>query len=187
MSKKAVKSELTKPAEFDEIVDLIEAARTRAVAAVNTTLIDLYWSIGEYISRKIASAAWGEGVVDQLATHIARTHPGLRGYTRSNLLRMRQFYETYRGNSIVAPLVRQLRQLLPAPTERFDTSIAHRAMSMIHPTSQGLKDRWIVCMAETSPPPSIGLSDLMIDLARFVALRATLISNRSVGATSTRI
>jgi predicted nuclease of restriction endonuclease-like (RecB) superfamily len=96
------------PADFDEVLRLIDAARTRAVAAVNTTLIELYWSIGEYISRKIESAAWGEGVVDQLAAHIARTHPGLRGYTRPNLFRMRQFYETYRGDEKVSALLRQL-------------------------------------------------------------------------------
>lgn len=48
-----------------------------------------------------------------------------------------------RYKEIVVPLARQLRQLLPAPTERHDTSIAQRAMSMIHPTSQGLKDRRI--------------------------------------------
>jgi hypothetical protein len=47
-------------------------------------------------------------VVDQLAAHIARTHPGLRGYTRSNLLRMRQFYVTYRGDEKVSALLRQL-------------------------------------------------------------------------------
>ena len=38
----------------------------------------------------------------------ARRHPGLRGFTRSNLLRMRQFHDTYRGDEKVAPLVRQL-------------------------------------------------------------------------------
>ena len=119
MSKKPKKGSgrsLAKPAmsieasttDFDIVLGLIDAARTRAVAAVNTTLIELYWSIGEYISRKIESAAWGEGVVEQLAVHIARTHPGLRGFTRSNLLRMRQFHDTYRGDAIVAPLVRQL-------------------------------------------------------------------------------
>jgi predicted nuclease of restriction endonuclease-like (RecB) superfamily len=47
-------------------------------------------------------------VVEQLAGHIARTHPDLRGFTRSNLFQMRQFYETYRGDEKVAPLVRQL-------------------------------------------------------------------------------
>lgn len=94
--------------DFDEVVRLIDAARGRAVAAVNTTLIELYWSIGEHISRKIESAAWGEGVVDQLAAHIAQTHPGLRGFTRPNLFRMRQFYEAYRGDEKFSPLVRQL-------------------------------------------------------------------------------
>ena len=96
------------PAEFDEVLRLIDAVRTRAVAAVNTALIELYWTIGEYISGKIESAAWGEGVVDQLADHIARSHPGLRGYTHPNLFRMRQFYETYRADKKVSPLVRQL-------------------------------------------------------------------------------
>jgi hypothetical protein len=32
----------------------------------------------------------------------------MRGYTRSNLFRMRQFYEAYRGNEKVSPRVRQL-------------------------------------------------------------------------------
>ena len=39
---------------FDVVLGLIHAARARAVAAVNTTLIELYWSIGQYISRKAA-------------------------------------------------------------------------------------------------------------------------------------
>jgi len=99
---------LPSPADFDEVLRLIDAARTRAVAAVNTTLIELYWSIGEYISRKIESAAWGEGVVEQLAAHIARKHPTMRGYTRRNLFRMRQFYETYRGDEKVSALLTQL-------------------------------------------------------------------------------
>ena len=68
----------------------------RAFQAVNTALIDLYWQVGAYISRKLESAAWGEGVVEQLADYLARQHPDLKGFTRPNLFRMRQFYETYR-------------------------------------------------------------------------------------------
>lgn len=63
---------------------------------------------GQFISRKIAQAEWGDGVAVQLAEHLAQTQPGLRGFTRSNLFRMRKFYETYQGDEIVAPLVRQL-------------------------------------------------------------------------------
>jgi predicted nuclease of restriction endonuclease-like (RecB) superfamily len=93
---------------FDTIVSLIQAAQQRAFQTVNTTLIDLYWQIGEYISRKIATAEWGDGVVAQLAGHIARTQPGLRGFTRRNLFRMRQFYEAYVGDEKISALTRQL-------------------------------------------------------------------------------
>jgi predicted nuclease of restriction endonuclease-like (RecB) superfamily len=93
---------------FCEIALLIEAAREKTLRAVNTALIDLYWHIGQTLSRRIESAEWGEGVVDRLAEYLARTQPGLRGFTRANLFRMRQFFETYRAEEKVAPLVRQL-------------------------------------------------------------------------------
>lgn len=93
---------------FAEVVALIEAARNRAYQAVSWELVSLYWQLGEYISRKIASAEWGDGVVDDLASTLARRYPGRRGFTRPNLFRMRQFYEAYRSNEKVSPLVRQL-------------------------------------------------------------------------------
>ena len=93
---------------FTEVVQLIAVARQRALQAVNTSLIDLYWQVGAIISRKIAAAEWGDGVVAQLAAHIARTQPGLRGFTRPNLFRMRQFYEAYRDDEKVSALLRQL-------------------------------------------------------------------------------
>jgi predicted nuclease of restriction endonuclease-like (RecB) superfamily len=95
-------------ASFSEVVNLIQHARQRAFQAVNTELIDLYWQVGEYISYKLEIAMWGEGVVDQLARYIARKHQDIRGFTRASLFRMRQFYETYRNDKKVSPLVRQL-------------------------------------------------------------------------------
>ncbi len=102
------KASVTEEAGFAEIVGLIAAARQRAFQAVNTTLIDLYWQVGEYISRKIEAAEWGDGIVPQLAQYIAQTQPGLRGFTPRNLFRMKQFYESYRGDSIVSALRSQL-------------------------------------------------------------------------------
>ena len=94
--------------DFAAITQLIAAARVRAAQAVNTTLMDLYWQVGQIISQKIASAQWGDGVVAQLAAHLAQTQPGLRGFTRPNLFRMRQFYEAYQGDAKVSALLRQL-------------------------------------------------------------------------------
>jgi predicted nuclease of restriction endonuclease-like (RecB) superfamily len=92
---------------FAEIAALIAAAKVRAVQAVNTTLIDLYWQVGAIISRKMEAAEWGEAVVAQLAVYLARSQPGLRGFTGRNLFRMRQFYEAWRDHELV-PAVRAL-------------------------------------------------------------------------------
>src|SRR5436190_2087829 len=97
-------SGLAPSGRFDEVLALIEAARGRAYRAVNTELIGLYWQLGEYISKKIASAEWGDSVVDELAAAIAREYSGMRGYTRRNLFRMRQFYEAYPTEKKVSPL-----------------------------------------------------------------------------------
>ena len=105
-----VRAPASSPAQvdFDEVLALIEAARTRAVAAVNTVLIDLYWSIGEYISRKIAADGWGQGTVASLADYIQRREPNARGFSAQNLWRMRQFCETYHGQPILSTLLRDL-------------------------------------------------------------------------------
>ena len=95
-------------ATFREVVGMIQAARGRAWQAVNTELVDLYWQVGEFISGKIETAAWGEGVVDELARFIARRHPDIKGFTRRSLFRMRQFFDIYRGEPKVAALLRQL-------------------------------------------------------------------------------
>ncbi|NTZ73490.1 DUF1016 domain-containing protein [Pseudomonas protegens] len=93
---------------FGEVAQIITAARQRAVRAVNTELVELYWQVGAYISRKIEAAEWGDGVVRQLADYLARQQPGLRGFTRRNLFRMRQFYEVYRGEEKVSAVLTQL-------------------------------------------------------------------------------
>ena len=75
-------------AAFAEVAGMIRAARAAAHQAVNTALIDLYWRVGGYISQKVESAAWGDGVVDQLAAYLEREHPDLKGLTRRNFYRM---------------------------------------------------------------------------------------------------
>ena len=95
-------------AAFEEIVGLIEQSRLRAVRAVNTTLIDLYWNVGEYISRKIQSEGWGKGTVFSLSAFVQKRQPGIRGFSPQNIWRMRQFFEVYRDEPILSPLLREL-------------------------------------------------------------------------------
>ncbi|MDP3454269.1 YhcG family protein [Methyloversatilis sp.] len=93
---------------FDEIVELIRAARQQAARAVNTGLIELYWRIGDYLHRKIEADGWAKGTVVQLAAWIAQREPGLRGFSPQNLWRMRQFFVAYRDDAELSPLLRDL-------------------------------------------------------------------------------
>jgi len=48
---------------FAEISSLIAGAHEHTARAINVALIDLYWRIGQVISRRIAADGWGKGTV----------------------------------------------------------------------------------------------------------------------------
>ena len=93
---------------FTEIIKLIEQSRSKAIRAVNTELINLYWLIGENISNKMNSAEWGDSVVTELANYIKKIEPNLKGFSDKNIWRMKQFYETYRGDLKLSTVVREI-------------------------------------------------------------------------------
>lgn len=94
--------------DFMMVVQLIESARERVSRSINTELIDLYWAVGEYVSQRLSTDAWGKGTVEALADYIQRHQPGLRGFSAKNIWRMRQFYEAYRDTPILSTLLREL-------------------------------------------------------------------------------
>lgn len=93
---------------FADIIQLIKQARVNALRAVNTELISLYWSNGEFISKKIELSEWGESVVTELAKFIQTNEPEIKGFSDKNIWRMKQFYETYKDYPKLAPLVREI-------------------------------------------------------------------------------
>lgn len=93
---------------FTDIILLIKQSRTNAIKAVNAELINLYWNIGEYISKKIEESDWGDSVVTELAIFIQTHEPEIKGFSDKNIWRMKQFYETYRDFPKLSPLVREI-------------------------------------------------------------------------------
>lgn len=75
--------------DFEAIVKIIEAAKLRAMKAVNTELIDMYLQIGKYISEKTSSAEWGKGVVKAFANYLQREYPKASGFSSQNIWRMK--------------------------------------------------------------------------------------------------
>lgn len=94
--------------QFTDIIQLIKQSRSKAIVAVNTEMINLYWNIGQYIHNRIETAEWGKSVVKELADFLQKSEPDLKGFSDANLWRMRQFYEIYKDTPKLAPLVREI-------------------------------------------------------------------------------
>jgi predicted nuclease of restriction endonuclease-like (RecB) superfamily len=93
---------------FDEVIAIIENARENAFRAVNRELINMYWDIGEYVSRRVAESGWGKSVVKDFSDFIQSRYVGIKGFSPQNIWRMKQFFETYNGNEKLSALLREL-------------------------------------------------------------------------------
>jgi predicted nuclease of restriction endonuclease-like (RecB) superfamily len=93
---------------YDEIIGMIEHAKSRVNAYVNKEMIDLYWGIGEYVSNKVNAEGWGKQIVKTLSEYLIRNYPDIKGFSAQNIWRMKQFYETYKDDEKLSPLVREL-------------------------------------------------------------------------------
>lgn len=93
---------------FTDIIQLIKQSRSNAIKAVNAELINLYWNIGEHISKKIQQSEWGDSVVTELANFIQSQEPEIKGFSDKNIWRMKQFYETYKDFPKLSTLLREI-------------------------------------------------------------------------------
>ena len=93
---------------FDEVVSIIETAHSNAFRKVNEELILMYMNIGRFLSEQSKDASYGDGYVSALADYIQQKYPGIKGFTRRGLYRMKQFYELYAENEKVSTLLTQL-------------------------------------------------------------------------------
>lgn len=94
--------------DFGAVISIIKNAKGRALKAVNAELINMYWEVGEYLSKLCAESSFGDKVIDEVADYISETNPTIKGFNRRGLYRMRQFYETYKDDEFVTPLVTQI-------------------------------------------------------------------------------
>ena len=91
-----------------EIKQRIQQAQVKALTAINTELLKLYWDIGKIISQKTEENQWGAQTVEKLAEDLKNIFPGMSGFSRSNVFKMKSFYTTY---EIVSRTVRQLEDM----------------------------------------------------------------------------
>jgi predicted nuclease of restriction endonuclease-like (RecB) superfamily len=81
----------------------IQRGQIKAALAVNMEIMELYWDIGKMIAEKQQASGWGDAVIEQIAKDLRRELSGLKGFSRRNLYRMKQFYGFYASRGEFVP------------------------------------------------------------------------------------
>ncbi len=91
--------ELIKDSDYKNwLIDLkskIKQSQIKAALSVNAEVILLYWDLGKQIVEKQKTANWGFSVINQLSKDLSEEFKDLKGFSKSNLYSMKQFYETF--------------------------------------------------------------------------------------------
>jgi predicted nuclease of restriction endonuclease-like (RecB) superfamily len=136
------------PAFLAALKERVLRARVTAASAVNQELVLLYWDIGCGIVEKQRQVGWGESVVERLAADLQAEFPDMRGFSRFNLWRMRQFYLELSSPEFLAQAVPELKK---APGK----FLAQAVPEITRPVLSGDQDRKIQQPVEETISPTV--------------------------------
>lgn len=80
---------------LEQLKARVQQAQLKASLAVNSELIQLYWDIGKSIVEKQEVEGWRAEVVEKLCRDLQEAFPGMQGFSRANIFKMRAFYLAY--------------------------------------------------------------------------------------------
>ncbi len=86
---------------LSDIKTRVRQAQLKALMAVNTELITLYWHIGKQIVERQQQQGWGAGVIEQLSRDLHSAFPEMRGFSPRNLGYMKSFALAYPDEAIL--------------------------------------------------------------------------------------
>ena len=73
----------------------ILSSRYRVAVIANKEMLGLYFAVGKLISEKTHQEKWGAKVLETLSKDLQDELPGLRGFSASNIKKMKIFYDTW--------------------------------------------------------------------------------------------
>jgi predicted nuclease of restriction endonuclease-like (RecB) superfamily len=94
--------------QFGYLYDLIINAQHKALKAVNSEQIMLYWTVGQFVEQKLQTTEWGDNTVLKLANYLHNKNPKLTNFSRRGIYRMRQFYLAYPDFEFVSAMPTQI-------------------------------------------------------------------------------
>ena len=75
----------------------VEQSQVEAFAAINIALNMRNWIIGKIITEKQEEHVWGSDFIERLAKDLQNMYPGNKGFSITNIYRIRAFYDAYRN------------------------------------------------------------------------------------------
>jgi predicted nuclease of restriction endonuclease-like (RecB) superfamily len=88
---------------LEDLKGRVRTAQLKAAVAVDRELIELYWDIGRLIVERQQREGWGTAVIERLGADVQKAFPGLQGFSRTNIFRMRAFYLAYSKEITIVP------------------------------------------------------------------------------------
>ncbi len=64
---------------------------------INRIQLGLYFGIGKFLSEKTRNAKWGTNALQSISDKLQSDLPGLRGFSATNLKKMRTFYDNWKS------------------------------------------------------------------------------------------
>ena len=91
-----------------DVIKIIDESKKNTLKKVNEELIQMYWKVGKYLSIESKNVNFGDSYIDEISEEIQTAFPGIKGFNRRGLYRMKKFYETYNGDEFVSALLTQV-------------------------------------------------------------------------------
>lgn len=95
----------------------IQISQIKAHLKVNEVMLRVYWELGAMIVKKQKDSSWGDGLLTQISIDLKKEFPGMKGFSKSNIKYMRQWYLFFSttkikdGQQVVGQLEDQIFQI----------------------------------------------------------------------------
>ena len=94
--------------QYNNAAEIIKTAilqsQYEASKDVNRIQLGLYFSIGKFLSEKTRNAKWGANALQSISEKLQSDLPGLRGFSATNLKKMRTFYDNWKSIDYNSPV-----------------------------------------------------------------------------------
>jgi len=139
-------------------IDFIKQLKQRILASryvvakmANSEFLKLYYTIGSDIDREIANSNWGDKILEAVSARLQQELPGLRGFSASNLKKMRIFFNAWKpvkeiGSSLMNPLENKENEIGSSLTNEFKNKNFQQSLpdTLSNKAMRAFKDQYLL-------------------------------------------